>query len=289
MIGIAGTKADPVMVHFASFCVRKEVAFAVLDLMDLSRDGDWRLSAPPDPADFVSGAETVRLADLSGLYIRPIYLGNTPQEAARWQGLMEGLGAWIDESGLPVANRFGTIVLNGYKPAHYAWLSANGLLVPPSLLSADVERVREFIGGGRTVVKPICGARATTREFGAGDLERLAMSEGPVLLQRMVPGNDIRVHVVGDAVIACRFTSTAIDYRSDKNVRRSVIDIPGDLARLLVIKTAEQGLLFAGWDFKVDADGTYWCLECNPMPGYSYYDRVCQGAVSDALIRLLSP
>lgn len=287
MIGIAGTKADPVMVHFAARCIVRDVPFAVMDLVDLSNSGEWRLTAPPDPADFVSGDETVRLADLSGLYMRPIYLGDTQQRAARWQGLMEAVGAWVDESDLPVANRPGN-VLNAYKPAHYAWLSENGLLVPPSLMSADIERVREFINDGPTVVKPVCGTRATTREFGAGDLERLADSEGPVLLQRMIRGDDVRVHVVGDQVIACRFKSTAIDYRSDKHAAKSVVEPPGELACLLVEKTAEQGLLFAGWDFKVDADGIYWCLECNPMPGYSYYDRVCKGAISDALIELLS-
>jgi RimK-like ATP-grasp domain len=288
MIGIAGTKADPVMVHFAARCVAGDVPFAVLDLMETCTAGDWRLSAPPDPADFVSGAETVRLADLTGLYIRPIYLGRAPRHAARWHGLMEGLGAWMDEAGLTVVNRLGSHQLNGYKPAHYAWLSAHGLLVPPSLLSADPQRVRTFIAGGRAVVKPVCGTRATTREIRPDDVGRLAGCEGPVLVQRMIEGDDVRVHVVGDAVIACRFSSTMIDYRSDREAAREVLDLPADLASLLVARTAEQGLVFAGWDFKLDRDGTYWCLECNPMPGYSFYDRVCDGAVSDALIKLLA-
>ncbi len=288
MIGIAGTKADPVMVHFATRCVLGDVPFAVLDLMDLVAAGDWRLSTPPDPADFVSATETVRLDDLTGMYLRPIYLGRTPRDAARWQGLMEGLGAWLDEAELLVVNRPGNNQLNCYKPAHYAWLSGNGLLVPPSLLSADPERVLRFIAQGRTVVKPVCGTRATTREIHSHELERLGRSEGPVLVQRMIEGDDVRVHVVGDALIACRFSSSAIDYRSDREAEKSVVDIPSDLARLLVAKTAEQGLVFAGWDFKVDRHGTYWCLECNPMPGYSFYDRVCEGAISDALIKLLS-
>jgi hypothetical protein len=276
------------MVHFATCCVLGEVPFAVLDLMDASAAGDWRLSTPPDPADFVAGTEMVRLADLTGLYLRPIYLGRTPQHAARWLGLMEGLTAWTDDAELLIANRPGSNQLNSYKPAHYAWLSANGLLVPPSLLTADPKQVQRFVADGRTVVKPVSGVRATTREIRAEDLDRLASSEGPVLVQRMVEGDDVRVHVVGDAVIACRFSSTAIDYRSDRKASRSMVDIPSELARLLVAKTAEQGLTFAGWDFKVDRDGNYWCLECNPMPGYSFYDRVCEGAISDALIKLLS-
>lgn len=288
MIGLAGTKADPVMVHFATHCVLAEVPFAVLDLMEVSGGGDWRLSVPPDPGDFLSGSELVRLADLTGIYVRPIYLGATPADQGRWRGLMEGFNAWMDETDVLVVNRPGNNQLNSYKPAHYAWLRANGLLVPPSLLSADRERLGRFLAEGRTVVKPICGVRARTREITAADLERLARTEGPVLVQRMVEGDDVRVHVVGDATIACRFSSSAVDYRSDPDSTKAVVDIPDDLARLLVAKTGEQGLAFAGWDFKVDADGTYWCLECNPMPGYSFYDRVCEGAVSDALIRMLA-
>lgn len=289
MIGLAGTRADPVMLHFATHCVRRDVPFAVMDLVDVSATGDWRLSTPPDPADVVLGAETVRLADLTGVYLRPIHLGAAPEQLTRWQGLMEGFGAWLDEAELPVVNRLGGHQLNASKPAHYAWLSANGLRVPSSLLSADSERVRAFVADGRTVVKPVCGTRATTREIRPADVDRLAACEGPVLVQRMIDGDDVRVHVVGDTVIACRFSSDALDYRCDRRAERSVVDIPDDLARLLVARTAEQGLAFGGWDFKLDADGAYWCLECNPMPGYSFYDRVCGGAVSDALIELLAP
>jgi hypothetical protein len=284
MIGIAGTKADPVMVHFAAWCVLRDVPFAVIDLLDLAASGHWRLSAPPEATDFVAGAEVVQLGELSGLYIRPIYLGRTTAEAARWRGLMDGLGAWMDETDLPVINRPGGHQLNSCKPAHYAWLSANGLLVPPSLSSTDPVRLKEFIAAGRTVVKPVSGVRATTRKIEVSDLDRLATSDGPVLVQRLIEGDDIRVHIVGDQVIACRFASSAIDYRSDQNAERSVSEVPADLARRLVDKTAEQGLTFAGWDFKLDRDGSYWCLECNPMPGYSFYDRVCRGAVSDALV-----
>ncbi len=285
MIGIAGTKADPVMVHFATRCVIRDVPFAVIDLLDTAAAGDWCLSAPPRATDFVTGAEVVVLAELSGLYIRPIYLGRTPAEASRWRGLMDGLGAWMDETDVHVVNRQNGHQLNSYKPAHYAWLSCNGLLVPPSLMSSDPQRVREFVAAGRTVVKPVCGTRATTREIDADSLDRLTSSEGPVLVQRLVEGADVRVHVVGDQVIACRFASAAIDYRSDRKAERTVVDVPDDLADLLVAKTAVQGLTFVGWDFKVDADGTYWCLEANPMPGYSFYDRVCDGEISDALIR----
>lgn len=287
MIGIAGTRADPVMVHFAAHCLLRDIPLAVVDLGEVGARGSWSLSGPPDPTDYVDGAETVRLVELSGLFVRPIYLGTTPAEAARWQGLLDGLNVWMDETDVAVVNRPGSDQLNGYKPAHYAWLSANGLTVPESLLSRDPGQLTEFLAAGRTVVKPVCGARATTREIQVEALNRLAACDGPVLVQRLIDGDDVRVHVIADQVIACRFSSSQIDYRSDREAERSVAEIPPDLADCLVRKTADQGLTFAGWDFKVDSDGTYWCLECNPMPGYSFYDRICQGAISDALVTAL--
>ena len=263
MIGIAGTRADPVMLHFATRCVVAGVPFADLDLMEAAERGDWDLSLPPDPQDRISGAEDVRLADLSGIYVRPIYLGTT------------------------VVNRPGGYQFNSYKPAHYDWLAAHGLAVPPSLMSSDRDRIEAFLADGRTVVKPVCGTRATTRELTANGLDQLAGSDVPVMVQRLVAGDDVRVHVVGETVIAVRFSSDAIDYRKDRNAPRRPVEVPHDLAALLVELTAKQGLLFAGWDFKLDKEGMYWCLECNPMPGYSHYDRVCDFRISDALIRVL--
>lgn len=287
MIGVAGTRADPVLLHFATRCVVTGVPFADIDLVEAADRGDWDISLPSGPADRITGAEEVRLADLTGLYLRPIFLGSTARQRARWTGLLDGLTAWMDEIGITVVNRPGGHQLNTYKPAHYDWLAANGLRVPPSLLTADPVRVKTFLADGRTVVKPVSGVRATTREITVSDLDRLAGSDSPVVVQRLIEGDDVRAHVVGDKVFAARFHSDAIDYRKDRAAEREMIRLPDLLAHLLIRRTADQGLLFAGWDFKVDSAGTYWCLECNPMPGYSHYDRVCDYAISDALVALL--
>ena len=287
MIGLAGSKADPVMVHTAAHCVRHEVPFAVMDLVDVASRGSWSLTVPPGPDDYVSGDEDVRLADLSGIYVRAIRLGDDAA-AHRWRGLVDGFTAWLLESPVPVVNTPRSHVLNSYKPAHYAWLAEHCLAVPASVMTSRAEVIAEFLTGGRAVVKPLCGTRATTREL---DLDRLVGRDdlgGPVMVQRLVEGDDVRVHVIGGEVVACRFRSEMIDYRSDRSAERFVTQLPDDLAHRLVGLTAEQGLAFAGWDFKVDADERYWVLECNPMPGYSFYDRVAAGAIADALVRYLS-
>jgi glutathione synthase/RimK-type ligase-like ATP-grasp enzyme len=218
--------------------------------------------------------------------VRAIRLGDG--DSYRWRGLVDGFSAWLLESPVPVVNSPHSHVLNSYKPAHYAWLAAQGLNVPASLTSSRGEEVADFLAGGRAVVKPVCGTRATTRELALDRVVGRSDLGGPVLVQRLVEGDDVRAHVIGHEVIACRFSSHHIDYRSDHTATRSVGDIPDDLADRLVALTAAQGLTFAGWDFKVDADETFWALECNPMPGYSFYDRIADGAIAAALVRLLN-
>lgn len=288
MIGIAGSRADPVMVHFATHCVLRGQAFAVIDLVELAARGDWSFGLPPSRGDVLCGDEVVRPGELSGIYVRPIHLGRTPGDAVRWRGLLDGFNSWLHETEVTVVNRPHHHQLNSVKPAHYAWLSASGLQVPGWIVSTDVEQLAAFVGAGRAVLKPLCGTRATTREVGADALADMADRDGPALVQRLVPGDDVRAHVVGERVVACRFQSEQVDYRSDRSARREVVELPDDLAARLVALTAEQGLAFAGWDFKVDGDGAYWCLEANPMPGYSFYDRICDGAISDALIEVLT-
>lgn len=66
-----------------------------------------------------------------------------------------------------------------------------------------------------------------------------------------------------------------------------MVELPAALRDLLVAATSRIGLAFAAWDFKIDSDGTYWCLEANPMPGYGPDDLRCDGAISRALCRYL--
>ena len=120
----------------------------------------------------------------------------------------------------------------------------------------------------------------------------MGRSAAPVLTVRysgsahtFVAGNDV---VIGRDIHAEKIEATGIDYR-DKSSRsvHSSTTIPDDLARRIIASTADLGLVFAGWDFKVDDNGNYWCLEANPMPGYDAYDRRSGGQISQSLIKLL--
>ena len=143
---------------------------------------------------------------------------------------------------------------------------------------------------GPTISKTVCGVRADTVMVTEEDFAAFDADGGPVHLQRCVRGDDARIHVVGDQVVAQRVEAGAVDYRRDGALgRMTIFEPPGPLCDRLIRSTADLGLAFAGWDFKIDETGDYWCLEANPMPGYGPYDACCDGAISRALRRYLEP
>ena len=108
---------------------------------------------------------------------------------------------------------------------------------------------------------------------------------GPVHLQRLVKGDDARIHVIGDSLVAQRVAASTVDYRRSGGLKEMEVFTPSDeMQNLLFQGTRKLGLAFAGWDFKIDSDDRYWCLEANPMPGYSPYDSRCDGAITRQLI-----
>jgi D-alanine-D-alanine ligase-like ATP-grasp enzyme len=111
---------------------------------------------------------------------------------------------------------------------------------------------------------------------------------GPVHLQEYIEGSDVRCHVLGDSIFAERITSSSVDYRMDPSKNNySAIECPPNLGTKMSLATRACGLAFAGWDFKIAKSGEWYCLEVNPMPGYSIYDIRCDEAISKALISYL--
>ena len=222
----------------------------------------------------------VRFVDLS-----PALTGNL---AAGWRHLLGGLSSFLELVPGRVVNRPGAHTHNAAKPLHEAWLRSRGYRVPESVTSCDASVLCEFVElTGEVVVKALSGMRGIARlvrieEFGPAFDPR----SGPVHLQRYVRGYDVRVHVVGDEVFPIRIDSEEVDYRSaNADAMYTPVELPRELLRRVTVDTAELGLVLAGWDFKVAADGTYWCLEVNPMPGYDMYDRKVNGAITRAVLR----
>jgi hypothetical protein len=199
--------------------------------------------------------------------------------------LVSALASWLELSPGRVVNRPGHAVHNSTKPLHEAVLRSAGFDVPPSVTSSDPRRLQTFASGAPVVVKTISGVRADCFTPDVDQLAGFHPEQGPIHLQRAVDGLDLRVHVVGTRVITVAIRSRAVDYRAADDAEYFRFELPASVAQRVIEMTAEMGLDFAGWDFKVSKhDGRYYALEANPMPGYDVYDRAVDREITRALI-----
>ncbi|MEU1408270.1 hypothetical protein ABZ471_39225 [Streptomyces sp. NPDC005728] len=294
MIYAVGIATDGTLAHFTAEAADRSAPVTLVDLGDLVRDGAWRLALPDDGDSWmVVGDQRYDLDPADGYFCRLADLSAFEEDAARtvrWRSLMASLTAWLDRVPGVVANRPGAAGDNGSKPLHEVTLARHGFDVPESLTSSDPGRLRAFAGSGPAIVKALSGVRADSRLVAPEEFDDFVPHQGPVHLQRYVSGSDVRVHVVGDELHAEEAVSSAVDYRTapPQEVEFRPHDLPDGLATRITAGTRALGLAFAGWDLKRDTAGTYWCLEANPMPGYDWYDRRLDGAVTTSLLRLLT-
>ncbi|MFF7393423.1 RimK family alpha-L-glutamate ligase [Streptomyces scabiei] len=287
MIYAVGLAAETTLAHFTASAEARGVQVETVDLLEAVAADDWQLSMGGGRQARVGG----RTLDAEGAYYCRITdlsaLQEDPAPALRWRWLTTALAAWLDHIPGLVVNRPSIHCDNGAKPLHEWSLARAGFMVPASVTSSSPRRLRAFAEAGPTIVKAVSGVRATSRLLAPGDLDGFDPWQGPVHLQRHVEGRDVRAHVVGGRVHAEDIASEAVDYRTDPDAVFTPCELPGPLAERMVRHTADLGMSFAGWDFKVAGDGTHWCLEVNPMPAYDWYDRRLDGAVTTSLLDLL--
>ncbi len=287
-----GVDVDHTFAHFVGQVLSNGVELTAINLRAVVQ-GDWRFELPPRAAAMVTMADSsIELDPDASFYCRLINLSSHAADEAmarRWHALFGGLGAWLNTVPGCVVNRPDSGAHNSSKPLHEAILSELGFRVPESVTSCCPDTLRSFIRAGSAISKPVSGVRADTMIATEAEFEAFDPASGPVHLQRQIVGADARIHVIGDRLIAQRISAGGVDYRREGRLNElRLFDPPTALRTLLIEASRTLGLHFAGWDFKIDADGAYWCLEANSMPGYSSYDEWCDGAISKALLQYLS-
>jgi len=195
-----------------------------------------------------------------------------------------------EEAGVPIYNPPSTRY-RVTKPFQIALLKEAGLPVPESLWSNDPSRVQQFSAGRRVAYKPVVGG-ASTKELVANDLtaQRLnRLSNAPVTFQTLLPGDDIRVYVIDDEIVASyRIITKALDYRQNEDSVEST-DLTDEVYKQCLDAAKVIGLRFTGIDLKADDNGTLRILELNPSPMYLGFDALAGtdilGRFAQTLIR----
>lgn len=284
---------------FAHFCEHAQAAGTPFTVLDLARLRDARdLTVTESGTDLIVSIEDEvwNLADYSAIYARIYWFElGVPHRNRAAQALVAALMGFLEYADARVVNKPSAGSSNVNKLVHLAELTAAGLVVPEAHVIGDAAFARTLVTpDGSWISKSASSAK--TRAVAVDEalyarLDRLAAA--PSLFQRRIRGHDVRVHVVGTECIAEQIVATQVDYRyRDPSGARPVFspcEVPEATAAACVKVCQTAGLLFAGIDFKVDAEGHWFALEVNPMPGYEPYDRRLGGRISKALLALLAP
>lgn len=260
----------------------------------------WQDSVPDGS---IAGPDwKVNLDELTGVYIR--YLGSegrlpppdiapTSIPAIHFE-TDTGLMVMLEDLPCAVVNRLGGGMSNNSKVYQALLLRQCGLMVPPTLVTNDPAAALQFYENYQheVIYKSLSGIRSIVRRLEPDQLSRLEfLRHGPAQFQSFIPGENVRVHTVGDQLFATRVHTEAVDYRyarrDGQHVTMEPAKLPPAIADACLRVAHELDLLLTGIDLKETPHGDYYCFEVNPCPGFLYYERHTGQPISTALAELL--
>jgi hypothetical protein len=244
----------------------------------------------------IIAGQQLPLESVRSIYARPLELPVRLWDRVRVANarlLHQQLWEWLDVSSALVVNRPRAMYANGSKPLQIQLIGDAGFLVPETLVTSDEVEAREFWRRhGRVVYKSASGVRSIVQELDEHASARLSqLGALPVQFQELVPGTDVRVHVVGTRTFAADIVGSGTDYRysapEGREATLTATDLAPDLAARCVALSQHMELPFSGIDLRRRPDGAYVCFEVNPMPAYTYFQAHADLPISQALCEML--
>lgn len=307
MILFAGIPSEPPLALAIESAVRRGIAHVVLNQRQLAFcDLEVRWRGGEAGGALWAGEKSWDLREFGGAYARTVEPESLPErhatrrarpdphETERAAFFDDAFHDWLDAAPGRIANRPSAMASNASKPFQAQLIAAHGFLTPPTLVTNEPGEVREFHARhGRVVFKSISSVRSIVREWRPGGrdrLDRLALL--PTQFQALVPGQNVRVHVAGDAVFASAIRSEALDYRyaerEGASLSMETLALPASVEDRCVAMTRALGLVLSGIDLKLTPSGEWYCFEVNTSPGYSYFQEHTGQPIADALVSCLA-
>jgi hypothetical protein len=247
-----------------------------------------------------AGHETINLASVKGVYLRPHDSRKLPivasagQNSEIWRHALEVediLISWSDLTPALVLNRPSDMAANSSKPYQASWIESLGFLIPDTLITTDPDVALEFWRQhGRVIYKSVSGFRSIVSCLTPEHRQRFNnIASCPTQFQRYVPGTEYRVHVVAEEVFACAVISDAVDYRvANARVDMHPCSLPNDIADRCKTLARSMNLLLAGLDLRCTPDGDWYCFEVNPSPAFTFFQQVTGQPITEAVAHLLA-
>jgi RimK-like ATP-grasp domain len=300
MIVVCGSLSDPVTRFFCNRLNLERYPFRLLDLAEYPAGYRvylrWENNHPI--GHIACASWRLELEVISGVFVRYFgfeqspYFRDLPSHLAEClrSECKAGLAALLDGLSCPVANRFATSESSRSKPYQALAIRQCGFRIPRTLITTDPEEVRLFYQecAKEVIFKSISRAPSIVRRLDAKHLDQLQLLDGPTQFQALVPGDNIRVHVVSNQCFAARIHAEAIDYRyASPAAKMEPANLPTGVANACIRLTKALGLIFSGIDLKETPEGEFYCFEVNTAPAFDYYELLALQPISAALCELL--
>ncbi len=303
MILVVGALAESATTYVCALLARGGDEFALIDTRKFGRGRrGFDVTFGSDGARFTgtlrNGTRTIDLAAVRSAYVQFVYVekrGARGSVAERSDPAATATLIALAET-LPglVLNRPSACATNASKPLQAAIIARHGFLVPRTLITSDPAAARAFIAAadGRAIFKSISGQRSIVQRVQPSDVRRLAAIRNcPTQFQELVPGVDVRVHVVGERTFATEIETDAVDYRYASRERRARAmrgaALPDDVERRCLELAQDLGLVTCGVDLRRTPDGRWCCFEVNPNPGFTFYENQTGQPIGAAIVDLL--
>jgi hypothetical protein len=211
------------------------------------------------------------------------------QRAYAWHYMLQG---WLASSPeIRVLNR-AYIGRQTLKPEMLLLAREFNLLVPDTIVTNEISRVRRFHNTQDAIAKPVGGGglcRVVADIIDETEL-REGVTASPAIVQNKLQGPDVRVYTVGDRCLGFQIQSDGIDYRMSGISRIDrFTDLPKSTMDALSRLLAALGLEWAATDFKVDeSTGDLVFLEINSNPMFSVFDDFVDSQISNSILHSLA-
>jgi hypothetical protein len=301
MILLWGVPADPPLVAVEKILRRERIAYAFLDQRAVLATELALVCGERIGGTLSVSGDSIRLEDVDAVYPRPYELeriepiasaGPQSPEFRHAATIQQALSIWLDLTPALVLNRPREMALNYSKPYQAALIEAAGFAIPETLLTTDPAAVAEFRARHAGLIyKSVSAVRSIVSQLRPADEARLSqVAWCPTQFQQRITGNEVRVHVVGDAVFACEIVTAADDYRyaslSGDSMEIRGYALPDECAARCRALAAAMNFSIAGIDLRCER-GTWYCFEVNPSPGFMYYQEHTGQPIDEAIARLL--
>ena len=202
--------------------------------------------------------------------------------------LMEArLWEWASGTSATVLNRPSPGATNGTKMWQTRVAQQCGLRVPPTLVTTDADRLRQFIRRwGQVICKGAGGTRTIVKRLDDLTADRMPhLTTCPTYFQAYVAGINHRVHLVGAQTFTVAISSDNTDYRYGGCDMTPAV-LPAAVHRTCRLVCERLGLTLAGIDLIHGEDGHWYFLEANTSPAFTFFVGAEQiaAAIADELM-----